>query len=316
MKSKRGNISPYRHAGEETGRLAEIIGMVDQYTVPSITTAGQAWNRLEKQLCSADYQENQKIMMAGSAVHKEVFRVTGENAPLPFRTIYTRIAAAAALLCLLFTGYLMLYQFSTTGTGTGYGERLFVQLPDGSGVTLNAGSKIEYKTFGWKRDREVSLEGEAFFEVRNGSRFTVVTGNVRTRVLGTSFNVFARDREFRVKCYAGRIEVITKSGQHAILEPGYYLTGTQDRITGLSTESDNRADSWIRGEFYFHNEPLVNVLSEIERQFNITIKYTATERRSYSGYFNDRNLDTALNLVCIPMQLSYKYLNDRQIEIF
>jgi transmembrane sensor len=316
MKSKRGNINPNHRAGEETGGLEKITGMVDQYRVPSDITPGEAWQQLEEKLRSAGTPEKRRIMILRTRGRKAIVNRTKADTSIRLSSRLSRIAAAAAILCILFTGYLMLYKFSTTVTVSRYGERLYVQLPDGSGVTLNAGSKISHKTYGWRKNREVSLDGEAFFEVTEGSRFTVVTGSARTRVLGTSFNVFERNREFRVKCSSGRIEVITKAGQHAILEPGEYLVGTNNRITGLSAESDKKINSWIRGEFYFHNEPLTNVFAEIERQFNITIDYRASESRSYSGYFNDKNLDAALNLVCTPMQLNYKYINDRQILIF
>lgn len=316
MKGKRRNISADHRAGKETGLPEKICGMVDNYTVPSNITPGEAWQQLEEKLRSAGTHEKSGIMVLRTGDKKEVYNQKKTDNTINLRSALSRIAAAAAILCILFTGYLMLYKLSTTVTVTGYGERLYVQLPDGSGVTLNAGSKIAHRRYGWRKNREVSLDGEAFFEVKEGSRFTVVTGSARTRVLGTSFNVFERNREFGVKCSSGRIEIITKSGQHAILEPGDYLAGTNDRITGLSTESDSTINSWMRGEFYFHNEPLTNVLAEIERQFNITIDYRASESRSYSGYFNDKNLDSALNLVCTPMQLNYKYVNDRQILIF
>ncbi len=307
MKSKRGNISPYHSPDRESGNLADIIRIVDQYAAPSNITPPEAWNRIEKQLHLEGSHEKREM---------KIFRNPGQNASQPVRTIFARVAVASAVLCFLVTGYLMFYQFSTTVRESEYGERLFVQLPDGSDVTLNAGSKITYRTFGWNRDREVSLEGEAFFEVTKGNSFTVVADNFRTRVLGTSFNVYSRSHEFRVNCSSGKIEVTTESGQQVILEPGDYLVGSRNSIRHLGKTVYNRADSWIRGEFYFHDEPLTNVFSEIERQFNITIKYGAIETRRYSGYFNDRDLDSALNLVCIPMQLNYKYINERQIVIF
>ena len=316
MKSKRGNINPNHHTGKETGRLEKITGMVDQYRVPSNITPGEAWQKLEEKLRSAGTPEKRGIMILMTSDTKAIYNRTKAGTSITLRSTLSRIAAVAAILCMLFTGYLMLLKFSTTVTVSGHGERLYVQLPDGSGVTLNAGSKIAHRTYGWGKNREVSLEGEAFFEVKEGSRFTVVTGSARTRVLGTNFNVFERNREFRVKCSSGRIEVTTKSGEHAILEPGDYLTGTNKMITDLFRESNSKINSWMKGEFYFHNEPLTNVFAEIERQFGISIDYRVGESRRYSGYFNDKSLDSALNLVCTPMQLNYKYINDRQILIF
>jgi transmembrane sensor len=303
MKFKRGHTTNHDNPGEN-GLVKAIVSMVDQYIVPSRITSGQAWNRLEKQLSPADHPGNRVMNMSGSRV------------PSTVHNIYMRIAAVAAILCVVLTGYLMFYHFSSTITGTGYGENLFVYLPDGSGVTLNAGSSIEYRKAGWKRDRTVSLKGEAFFEVTKGSQFTVSTDGFETRVLGTSFNIFARGKDFRVNCSSGRIKIITDSGQETIMETGDYLVGINGSITGLYTEKHTPANTWMDGEFYYHNEPLANVLAEIERQFNITIDYSGTKNRNYSGYFHNKDLNMALELVCIPMQLDYKFIDDRQVLVY
>jgi transmembrane sensor len=72
--------------------------------------------------------------------------------------------------------------------------------------------------------------------------------------------------------------------------------------------------TWTSGEFYFNKAPLKDVFKEIERQFNVEIVYSSSENRLYTGYFNKKDLNDALRLVCIPMEVNYS-VNERTIEI-
>ena len=78
------------------------------------------------------------------------------------------------------------------------GSHLAVTLPDGSKVNLNADSRLTYKPYQWIISRNVELEGEAFFEVKQGKRFSVKSNQNKVNVLGTSFNIFSRPGNYRV----------------------------------------------------------------------------------------------------------------------
>jgi transmembrane sensor len=67
---------------------------------------------------------------------------------------------------------------------------------------------------------------------------------------------------------------------------------------------------WIEGRFWFNNTRIEEVFKEMERQFNISIAYQDTTQRYYTGYFSNKNLIDALELVCEPMQLQYSVTKD------
>lgn len=294
-----------------------VFRAMEAYNVPQGITPDEAWEKFSNRLVHAEKNKLTDSKKKGLSpwLNGKTSDSEGKSIPIS-QGIISRIAVAATIAILLAAGYLMKYELSDTVMESSYGERISVELPDGSGVTLNSGSKITFNANTWKKDRKTYLEGEAYFEVTEGSSFRVLTDNAETRVLGTSFNVYARNNELKVVCYTGSVEVLTNSGDYAILKPGYYIHGLKDKITELKNEAKPSMNSWINGEFYFHNEPLLNVFAEMERQFNIRVDYTEVTRRSYSGYFNNRSLTAALDLVCIPMQLNYKIFSGNRIHIY
>ncbi len=80
-------------------------------------------------------------------------------------------------------------------------------LPDASEVILNAGSQISFQAKNWEDNRYVQLEGEAYFKVARGSKFTVNTAQGAVEVLGTQFTVKSRADFFEVICYEGVVQV-------------------------------------------------------------------------------------------------------------
>lgn len=216
--------------------------------------------------------------------------------------------AIAAVLVLAIVAYV--FVFSGTTINTAPGERLTHVLPDGSVVTLNAASTISYNSFGWESERTVKLDGEAFFDVKNGNPFLVAGDESSVTVLGTSFNVFFRNGESRVACFEGSVRVSSPSGDSAVtLKKGEASTNLNPSI-----RFDNqKTATWKKGEFYFENHPLRLVVEELERQYDVTIQYESPGKRTYTGYFNDQNLNEALQLVFKPMGLTFEIKDDKVI---
>jgi ferric-dicitrate binding protein FerR (iron transport regulator) len=183
------------------------------------------------------------------------------------------------------------------------GQMISCTLPDGSGVMLNSSSTLRYDPRHWFTSRKVYLTGEAYFKVKKGSRFDVLTPQGKISVLGTCFNVFARDCKLKVYCQSGKVAVIT--GNSVILSPGMRATLINGKVTCLDTLGSDHDCSWKNGEFWFHNAPLREVVATLERQFDITIHYTIDSSRFYTGYFNLKSMDKALRNVFEPMQISY-----------
>lgn len=207
--------------------------------------------------------------------------------------------AIAAALALAIVAYI--FVFSATTIETAPGERLVHNLPDGSNVTLNASSQLSYTAFNWENNREVKLTGEAFFDVEKGQSFTVEGDLATITVLGTQFNAYFRETA-EVKCYEGSVKVTSNKNQ-VILEKGEKTTDATEKHPFTQ---ENSTASWLVGEFNYQNEPLELVIDELERQYAITIQHPDLSGRVYTGYFNDKDLDEALQLVLVPMGLSYE----------
>jgi transmembrane sensor len=177
-----------------------------------------------------------------------------------------------------------------------------VVLPDQSVLYLNAGSHAKFAEE-WSDSREVELNGQGFFEVQPGSSFVVKTPQGQVEVLGTSFDVYTREQDFRVACYTGKVRVTASDAVKDIV-PGQIamLQENQLHISGFDVQ---RAD-WRSGNFYFTNEPLANVFNEIARQFNVTIETVGLPDRIFTGRFSNTNLNQALETICLPMELTYQ----------
>jgi transmembrane sensor len=181
---------------------------------------------------------------------------------------------------------------------TGLAESTQTELPDGSIVTLNAGSTISYSE---EWNRELTLEGEAFFEVTKGDRFIVTTRYGNVEVLGTSFNVFARDDQFVVACKTGKVQVTIPSKTfNQAITPGQIVSMKSDTVKQIQRIPELMG-KWQSGEFYYDKQPFSQVVFELQRQFNIEIDFDDSKQQMFSGYFTNKNVETALDMVCLPL---------------
>jgi ferric-dicitrate binding protein FerR (iron transport regulator) len=227
----------------------------------------------------------------------------------------SRLLTAAAIVLLLGTFLVMRY-YSVTLT-SGHGEYQSALLPDGSGVELNAGSRLSYHPLWWRFSRLVSFEGEGYFEVARGKTFQVESKRGTTEVLGTSFTIYARSDEYRVTCFTGAVKVISGTAQHAILSPDYQarIDAGGNIIVTRETMPEN-VNGWISGMFSFIAHPLRLVLEEIERQYDVRIIFQTNEEYLYTGHFSrDKSVEEALGLICKPFGLNFALRSDRAYEI-
>jgi ferric-dicitrate binding protein FerR (iron transport regulator) len=218
------------------------------------------------------------------------------------------IAAIVVLLIVSSVGVNL--QFAKKRYEAPYGEVAYLTLPDSSVVTLNAGTTIEHKEYGFNRRREVRIDGEALFEVNSSDRdFVVHAGNYSVRVLGTRFNVFYRDNILEVKCIEGLVGIEHKGIETKKISAGegILLQPKSNELKRLSVDIKKSA-SWVHGEFYYTQTPLSTVFDEFERQFNVKVKVQGfnPQSRLYTGYFSNNSIAVALELVCLPMGLSYE----------
>lgn len=161
------------------------------------------------------------------------------------------------------------------------GEKLKLVLPDSSIVYLNASSKLRFPSrFPAGKIREIQLEGEAFFEVKHdtGRPFIVHSGQLQTRVLGTSFNVAAYPgSRISVAVRTGKVgvsEITNGQRKHlSLLTPGQQLTYDQAKDRYI-IDQQRAADfnGWTENRFVFKAETLGYIVHVLERAYNISVK--------------------------------------------
>lgn len=210
-----------------------------------------------------------------------------------------RLSAAAIILLLLGSAFFIGFYSKTVSTGAG--EMAKLVLPKGSEVVLNAETSLKYKPLLWIFTREVKLDGEAWFEVSSGSKFTVTSEPGTTSVLGTSFNIYSRKGAYEVSCYTGKVLVGSAiSGKEVILEPEQKIIISNSGEPVLQEEPSVTSDrDWRKGYFRFTSTPVTRVFDEIARQYGIDIKGTASLDLVYTGNFSkEQDVNEVMNLVC------------------
>jgi len=213
----------------------------------------------------------------------------------------------AAVLVITFGFYYYTTTLDTT-LKTLASHKTTIELPDASSIVLNAVSSISYNEKNWDDNREIKLHGEAFFKVAKGSKFKVITEAGIVTVLGTQFNIKQRDNYFEVICYEGSVSVKDNSNS-VILKPGnsfLIIDGTlisKDPITVASP-------SWIHNESHFKSIPFKEVITEFERQYNVSINSSdVNTTQLFTGSFSHNNMTIALKAITVPLHLTYSKTN-------
>ncbi len=196
------------------------------------------------------------------------------------------------------------------------------ELSDGTQVWLAAGSTLKYpETFNEKR-RDVELEGEAFFDVaRDENRlFTMKTGSMETRVLGTSFKITAFEGyEHEVAVATGKVSVNLKGEELARLTSG---TGVRhDPATGGTTKSEidpTALEQWKSGTLFFDKQPMEVVARQLENRFGIEIIFADPQIATHSvrGIFSpEKSAEDILGMLGFVGNFEYERTDDKHYTI-
>ena len=219
-----------------------------------------------------------------------------------FRKIW--YAAAAILLI----GVLAIsIQFLTRDTpkpqfSTAYGQIRKDKLPDGTEVTLNANSKLTYPKQ-WKEgtDREVWVNGEAFFHVKKTSqhnRFVVHTDAFDIEVTGTSFNVTNRNGVSTVILKEGSVKIHRPGEPELLMVPGDFVQFSNQQIQ-KKTISKTDYMAWTENKLVFDNTPMSEVATIIKEHYGVEVKLQGKNinDKAISGVMPNDNLAVLLSTI-------------------
>ena len=200
------------------------------------------------------------------------------------------------------------------------GQKLILALADGTKIKLNAGSTISYPESFSANERKIELSGEAFFKVASNPEapFTVVTGNVETRVLGTSFNVNAYPEKelVYVAVVEGKVRVSTLDPNKNVkadveLTPNQLATVPKNQGEILVSPFDKELLlAWRHGNLYFEQSNFDDVIKGLERWYGVNIELSQGKKINpewrLNGHFENKSLEYILNVFSYPERFSFQ----------
>ncbi|WON92605.1 MULTISPECIES: FecR family protein [unclassified Sphingobacterium] len=195
-----------------------------------------------------------------------------------------------------------------------------VTLPDGTLVKLNAGTTLSYPTVFAKDKREVTLLGEAYFEVakKKDQPFIVHTKNQQVQVLGTHFNINAYQTSVPTKTtlLEGKVMVTTLLGSKKVtLLPGDQSVNTGTLLTKHPVNVQQEM-AWVYGKFNFDGKSLRQVMDELSQWYAIDVVYKGDvpDVSFFGGTFRTSKLSTILKILK-DQDLSYHLTENGKLII-
>jgi ferric-dicitrate binding protein FerR (iron transport regulator) len=233
---------------------------------------------------------------------------------------------------------------------TQYGSRTTQRLPDGSRVWLNAGSKLTFgENFG-ENIREVTLTGEAFFDVvKNPAKpFVIHTSTIDVKVLGTQFNVksYPSDKTTETSLIRGSVEVVVKTrpNEKYVLKPNEKLVVLNDQqsikaapnnyggagrllnrdnliaIKNLTYQQGDTSDiesAWIRNKLSVKNMPFAEMSKIAERWYDVRFEFRDKKLEDLwiTGSFDNETLTQLLEALQYSFTFNYE-INDKTVIVY
>ena len=201
--------------------------------------------------------------------------------------------------------------FSTVSCALG--DKSLIYLPDSSKVWLNSGSIIKFNNNFKKGDREVFLEGEAYFSVRKDKNnpFVVNSGEINVEVLGTEFNLKAYPDENKISTtlITGSVR-ITSPNNSSVIKPGQkmvYNNKTKKMVLFKLTDTSPETE-WKDGRLVFRNESLEDLQLKLERWFDVDIVLAdeTVKNRRYTGVLERESILEVMSYFSRAHSVSYK----------
>ena len=205
---------------------------------------------------------------------------------------------------------------------TPFGIKSKITLCDGTVVYLNSGSILKYPAKFADKQRQVFLNGEAYFEVSKDSKhpFIVQADRINVKVYGTHFNIraYCDDNTIETTLLEGSVGIYKKSEENekqiVKLAPNQQAVynGNTGKIAVKEIDG-NIAIGWREGKYYFENKKLAYIANVLERNFNVTIRLTSRELENevfYGLIAKNKNIYQLLDVIKTHNHFNYTVKND------
>ncbi|WP_258100881.1 FecR family protein [Marinoscillum pacificum] len=247
-------------------------------------------------------------------------RIDGTNDEVPVRfmpldsyssngtRIWAKLAVAASLVLAMVAAIYSLIKVTENNQlayTTDFGETREVQLEDGTVVVLNANSKLYVGEFEAENaDREVWLDGEAFFNVihtASDQKFIVHANKVDVNVLGTEFNVFSRGKKSQIDLASGKVVLKNQVTQEDVdMMPGERVTYDTPTEQAVKEEVDpEEVSSWKNNLLIFRRTSLEEISELLKTNYDIDVFFTqgASSEHYFTGTVPADNIDLLLTTI-------------------
>lgn len=323
--------------------LYEIIhslkGGIDhlERNIPKEELVNHGWQDLADKLNTEPENNNPKITVKKEGLLKQLFI----NKP--------RWAAASVFIFCICTvlGYYKIFYLKTQVSPAlkiaevHNGGTSKIILADGTQVWINAGSRLIYPEVFATKKREVTLEGEAFFEVTKNPHwpFLVHAGKITVKVLGTRFNVkaYKEDADIQTTLISGRVQVVLNDDpdKQITLSPHEKLTVINPVKSNLNKEAVSNElryqvqelpatvnnsfieTAWLDNKLVLNNDDFENVAHMLERKYNVHIYFndTALKQERVTGVFEKEDIQQVLDVLKMTTGFTYK-MEGNTIRLF
>ena len=272
--------------------------------LPKVPDVNNAWMRMEQLM---DIQETESIQ-----------KTTVKPAMSAIFIKPKLIWSVAAALTLTLISPILYNAYTTTSIVAERGQFKTLKLADGSTVKLNAESSLSYKNGFGEHHRNVSLTGEAFFDVEKGDLpFIVQFGSATVEVLGTEFNIHARGSNIDVIVLEGTVKVSgAEAAKDVVLTAGQKV----DFVLGLNPGkpekiNHNKLPGWIYNKLILEQTNLRTVCKEIERKFDVKIKFASVDlgNITVTGIIEADEFNPVMETLATLAQRSFKFEKDTYI---
>ncbi len=291
-------------SGEKSGNEE----LVNRFAADDINKTGDMWREL------GNMSHEKEIDVDGA--WKKVSSRINENRFQIMRSSYLRIAAAA--LIILGIGSVSLYLINTrylskkVSVATSIDEKnKVVNLPDGSKISLNRNSELSYRENYGKRNRNVKLTGEAFFEIAPDAAkpFIIDAGKADVKVIGTSFNVITNNNNSAVEVFVatGKVILSDKSGSKSLsLDPGF-VGNMNSETSAKAINNDPNYLAWNTGRLVYTGQKLDVVFKDLRRVYNMNIVTDDPSilENPWNSPIDPGAEETIILIICRSFNLSY-----------
>lgn len=238
-----------------------------------------------------------------------------------FATRPWQVAAVLAGLLITFATYLLLNYSQRASYATAFGETQSITLPDGTQVSLNANSELSFSNdWSTEKQREVWLKGEAFFSVtkkpgpvnaRSGyAKFIVHTHDLAVEVLGTKFNLLARQGKTQVVLQEGKVQVTdlrTGIQEKLMMKPGELVEVLQQAppVTKKAVKTALYS-AWKDNQLVFDDTPLRDIAVILEDNYGYQVMFEdpSLPDQQYTGVHSADSLSQLFEALSISFTLT------------